>query len=82
MSAKPDKPALSKRLSDTAKSLRKSRIKAGGPLKSAGIPREIALENSRKVSPRVVRNAAIKEQREFSRIERARIRENTRPTVE
>lgn len=61
MSEKPRKPPIAKRLDDTSKKLRKSRIKSGGPIKSKGIPQEIALENSRKVSPRVTRNAAIRE---------------------
>lgn len=63
------------KLTELANDLRRDRIKRGGPIRSPGIPAEIAVELSRKVSPRVIRNAAIKEARDFSRIERKRIRE-------
>jgi hypothetical protein len=63
------------KLTETSNDLRFSRIRRGGPIRSTGLPAPIAAEHSRQVSPRVIRNAAIKEARDFSRSERKRIRD-------
>jgi hypothetical protein len=63
------------KLTELANDLRRDRIKHGGPIRSPGIPAALAAEQSRKVSPRVIRNAATKEARDWSRSERKRIRD-------